>query len=295
MKKPTNNQFSFPVPVDEKVIETDFMREVMNRTLMVHPGNVIWYGESRVGKTTTARHMVQTINEAFDPYNPHAFRAVHFEVGEIRAWTGNEQKKGLKSLYNSALSKIDDGLYQHDPSETIAQQLIFGLAQKNIQLIFIDEAGNLSLDAIRGMLMAYDAAKNLDHRLSLVFIGMDDLPTKVLKLPQVKGRIHEWCYFEPYKLDGLADLLEKLCPHFFAADDKNPKIAENVECIYELCGGFPGLVIPFLRKLERYQRIDPEELTTTYLRTIHLRTTIDKENAINKSKEIHKEVSKQKK
>lgn len=294
MKK-TNNQFSFPVPIEEKVVETSFMREVINRTLMVHPGNAIWYGESRVGKTTTARHMVQIINEAFDPYNPYAFRAVHYEVGEIQAWSGNEQKKGLKSLYNSALGKIDEGLYRTDPAETIAQQLVFGLVQKNIQLIFVDEAGNLSLEAIRGMIMAYDAAKNLDHRLSLVFVGMDDLPTKVLKLPQVKGRMHEWCYFEPYDLDGLTDLLAKLCPHFFAADNKNPKIAENVECIYELCGGFPGLVIPFLRKLERYQKIESEEITTKYLRTIHLRTIIDQKSAINKSKEIRGISSKQKK
>lgn len=290
----SNGQFSFPVPVEERIIETGFMREVMNRTLMVHPGNTLWYGDSRVGKTTTARYMVKTINDAFDPYNPYAFRAVHYEVGEIAAWSGNEQKKGLKSLYNAALGKIDEGLYKTDPPETIAQQLIFGLMRKNIQQIFIDEAGNLSLEAIRGMIMAYDAAKNLEHPLSLNFVGMDDLPTKVMKLPQVKGRIHEWCYFEPYDLDGVADLLAKLYPQYFA-DNQKVEIMKNIECIHEMCGGFPGLIIPFLKKLERYQQIENEEITEKYLRTIHLRTTIDQKNSINKSTEIHNILPKSKK
>lgn len=287
----TNSKFSFPVPIEEKIIETGFMREVMNRTLTVHPGNVLWYGYSRAGKTTTARHMVKTINEAFDPYDPFAFRASHYEVGEIKAWSGNEQKKGLKSLYNAALGKLDEGLYRTDPAETIVEQLILGLMRKNIQMIFIDEAGNLSLDAIRGIIMAYDAAKNLEHPLSLIFVGMDDLPTKVLKLPQVKGRIHEWCYFEPYDLEGVKELIVNIYPQFFNFEDST-ETADIVECIYELCGGFPGLIIPFLRKVERNQKRDNEKITTKYIRTIHLRTTIDQTSAINKSNEINKSAPK---
>ena len=128
----SDGRFRFPVPFEETVVETDFMREAMNRTMMVHPGNSLWYGESRVGKTTTAKHIVQTINEAFDPYNPYAFRALHYEVGGIEQWSGNEQKKGLKSLYNATLGRIDEGLYRRDPAETIAEQLVFAL--KNVSI-----------------------------------------------------------------------------------------------------------------------------------------------------------------
>lgn len=291
----SSTNFSFPIPIEEEIIETGFMKEVVNRTLMVHPGNSLWYGESRVGKTTTARYIVETITEAYDPYNPYAFRSVHYEVGEIAQWSGNEQKKGLKSLYNAILGRIDEGLYRSDPLETIAEQLVLGLMRKNIQMILVDEAGNLSLDAIRGMIMAYDAAKNSGHPLSLIFVGMDDLPTKVTKLPQVKGRIHEWCYFEPYDLKGVANLLAKLSPHFESLDLEKAEHMEQVEFIYEMCGGFPGLIIPFLRKLDRYQLIKTEEITTTYLRAIHLRTVIDKDNSINKSKEIYGKQAKLKK
>lgn len=275
-----NSPFKFPIPIEKQIIETGFMKEVMSRTLIVHPGNSVWYGESRVGKTTTAQYIVKTINEAFDPYNPHAFRAVHFEVGQIAEWSGHEQKRGLKSLYNATLGRIDEGLYKNDPIETVVEQLVLGLMRKNIQQIYIDEAGNLSLDAIRGIIMAYDAAKNAGHLLSLIFIGMDDLPTKVNKLPQIKGRIHEWCYFEPYDLKGIADLLVRISSLFENLEFENPKHKELIECIYELCGGFPGLLIPFLTKLERYQIIESVEITTTYLRAIHLRTMVDKNNSI---------------
>jgi hypothetical protein len=278
--------FSFPIPIEEKIVETGFMREVMNRTLTVHPGNSVWYGEARIGKTTTARHFVEQITSAYDPYNPYAFRAIHYETGEIASWSGNEQKKGLKSLYNATLGRIDEGMYRTDPPETIVRHLVQGLMRKNIQIIFIDEAGNLSLDAIRGMIMTYDAAKNLGHSLSLVFIGMDDLPVKVTKLPQIKGRIHEWCYFEPFSFEDVAKLLPKLTNHFNSIDLNNSQDYEIVECMIELFGGFPGLIIPFLRKVERYQLVEREEITIKYLRTIHLRTTIDQKNAITKAEEI---------
>lgn len=275
--------FSFPVPKDTEIIETGFMREVINRTLAVHPGNSVWYGESRIGKTTTAKHLVKLITDSYDPANPYSFRAIHFEAGAISSWSGNEQKRGLKSLYNSVLGRIDEGLYRTDPTETIAGNLVHGLMRKNIQLVFIDEAGNLSLDAIRGILMTYDAAKNLGYNLSFVFVGMDDLPVKVTKLPQVNGRMHEWCYFEPYSVNEVATVLAELHPHFADVNLEKAEESETVNCIYELCGGYLGLIVPFLQKVEKYQLIKPEEITSKYLRTIFLRTQFDKDNSINKS------------
>jgi hypothetical protein len=262
------------------------MREVINRTLAVHPGNAVWYGESRIGKTTTAQHLVKLITEAYDSSNPYAFRAIHYEAGAISNWSGNEQKRGLRSLYNSTIGRIDEGLYNNDPNETIASNIVQGLMRKNIQLVCIDEAGNLTLDAIRGILMTYDAAKNLGYNLSFVFIGMDDLPVKVTNLPQVEGRMHEWCYFQPYSVKEIADALGKLCPSFADIDLNKPNDSEIVNCIYELCGGYLGLIVPFLQRVEKYQLIKPEEINSKYLRTIFLRTQIDKNTSINKSIEI---------
>lgn len=281
-------KFRFVSPSEDIIVPTGMMLEMIKRTAVVHPGNCLWYGDSRIGKTTTARFMVQKIDEAYDPQNPNAYRAVHYEVGGIGEWTGNEMKKGIKSLYYAALGRLDEGVYRHDPAESLATQLVHGLRWKNIQTILIDEAGTLSLEAIRGMVVVGDVARNMNHPLSLVFIGMDDLPTKVQQLPQVKKRFVEWCYFEAYSLKETAKLLSRLHTHFAGLDPNNPEEYEQVEFIYEMCGGFPGLIVPFLKKLDRYQQEECEQITVKYLRTIHLRTLMDEEQAVNKSLEKYR-------
>lgn len=281
-------KFQFTAPVEDTIIQTGMMLEMINRTSAVHPGHSLWYGAARIGKTTTAQFMVQKITEAYDPQNPHAYRAVHYEVGGIEEWTGNEIKKAIKSLYYATLGRIDEGVYRHDPAESLATQLVHGLRRKNIQVIFVDEAGTLSLEAIRGMVLVGDVAKNMNHPLSLVFIGMDDLPTKVEQLPQVRERIVEWCYFEAYSLKETAKLLSLLHPHFAKLDLGNPKDYEQIEFVYEMFGGFPGLIVPFLQKLDRHQKEEREQISLKYLRAVHMRTLMDKEQSVNKSLEIYR-------
>lgn len=218
----TQEEFNFPGPKREKIIETGFMREVMNRTMAIHPGIALWYGQSRIGKTTTAKHFTERINSSYRTDNPNSFRAVHYEAGEIVGWYGNEQKRGLKGLYSATIGRLDQRSYQNDPIETLVENTVYGLRRKNIRMVFLDEAGNLSLGALRGIIMAYDKAKNTEYPLSFVFIGMDDLPTKVMKLPQIAGRIHEWCYFEKYTLQELAAFLKEFHPYFSNVDPKNP-------------------------------------------------------------------------
>ena len=287
-RSPKDFKFQFSAPAKDVIVPTGMMLEVINRTAAVHPGNVLWYGESRLGKTKTAEYMERKIAEAYDPNNPHAYRAIHYEVGEIGEWTGNEMKKGIKSLYYATLGKIDEGVYRHAPTEDLAKQLVHGLRRKNIQVVLVDEAGTLSQDAIRGMMLVANVAKNTHHLLSLVFIGMDDLPTKVQHLPQVDKRFVEWCYFAAYGPRETAKLLAQLHPHFAQLDQKNPAEYEQFECVYEMCGGFPGLIVPFLRKLDRYQQQERQEITIKYLRTVHLRTLMDKEQSVSKSLEIYR-------
>lgn len=287
-KKPKDFVFSFAVPDKKIIVPTGMMLEMINRTSAVHPGNTIWYGESRLGKTTTAQYMVQKIEEAYNPQNPHAYRTVHYEAGKVEEWTGNGMKKGIKSLYYATLGRIDEGVYRHDPPEALAAQLVYGLRRKNIQIVFVDEAGVLSLEAIRGIVLAGDVARNMNYPLSLVFIGMDDLPTKVQHLPQVDKRFVEWCYFEAYSLEEMAKFLAQIHPHFAKLNLKKPAHYEHVECLYDMFGGFPGLILPFLKKLDRYQREEKEEITVKYLRAIHLRTLTEKEQSVKKSLEIYR-------
>lgn len=164
----------FPSPLSEEILETRLMRQVINRTLAVHPLSalVVWYGEARIGKTITAQFLASEIAAAYEESNPHAFRAKYYEVGEIAPWSGHGMKRGIKSLYFAVLGiPLDEGVYQKDPPEALAAHLVHELRRRNIQVVFVDEAGHLSLDAICGMVLVRDVAKSLGWTLTLVFIG----------------------------------------------------------------------------------------------------------------------------
>jgi hypothetical protein len=277
---------NFPQRKEKKVVETKMMKQIISRTLAVHPLSalVVWYGEARIGKTTTAEYTVKKILEMYDQDNPLAFRAKYLEVGEIPPWSGNEMKKGVKSLYFAALRTcLDEGVYQRDPIEAIAVRLVHELQKRNIQLVFIDEAGSLSLDAIRGMVLVRDIAESMGWTLTLVFVGMDDLPVKMEKLRQIAGRVNEWCYFVEYDLNDTWNLLAELHPHFAKLDRKNEEHQEQVSFLRETYGGFPGQLIPFIRRMEYRLQEYRGQIDLRFLRAVHLLTARDKQRSIEHS------------
>jgi hypothetical protein len=277
---------NFPEHKPKKIVETKMMKQIVNRTLAVHPlsGLVVWYGESRIGKTTTAEYTVAKILDAYDENNPLAFRAKYVEVGEIPAWSGNEMKKGIKSLYFAALrTSLDAGVYLRDPPEALAARLVKELQKRNIQLIFIDEAGGLSLDAIHGMVLVRDTALSMGWTLTLVFVGMGDLPAKMEIRRQIAGRISEWCYFVEYDLDDTWNLVAELHPHFAGLDRKNEEHREQVSFLRETYGGLPGQLIPFITRMEHRLKEHRGRIDLPFLRAVHLLTARDKQRSIQHS------------
>lgn len=262
-------------PKDLKdIVITPMMKEMINRTLSVHPlgALVVWYGQSRIGKTTTGRYMANHLNETFDEDDPDTFRAVHYEVGPVPKGSGNEIKRGIRSLYQAALgAQMDEGFYNRNPPEGLAAQLVYGLRRKRIRLIIVDEAGGLSADAIRGMNLVRDTAENEGWTLTLVFVGMDDLPQKITKYPQLHHRIQEWCYFDQYDIDATWTLLTKLHPYFANLDAKKKAHHEQVEVVHELCSGLPGLIVPFVQLLDYRLSLATGEITAEFLRAIYMR------------------------
>lgn len=277
---------TFPETRKTEIVETSLMHRAAKRTLAVHPlsGLCAWHGRARIGKTTTALWLVGKIEEAFDPDNPASFRARYYEVGEIPPWHGQEAKRGLRSLYHATVGRLDEGIYRQYPIEDIAEQLVHGLRRKSIQLVFVDEAGWLSLDAIRGMVLASDVAKNTGWTLTLVFIGMDDLPQKLMRKEQIHGRILEWCYFEPYNFEETWELLAKLSPYFKKLNKKNKDHHEQVEFIHETYGGIPGNIVPFLQRFEHRLKEHEGKVDLTLLRVVHLLTLRDKQRSVEDSR-----------
>lgn len=232
-------QFNYPTKKDLKIIETGQMREMINRTLSIHGNLVVWTGRSRVGKTTTALTFAEDANRRYEEGIAGAFRVRHFQVGRISN-TDTAQKQGIKSIYEFCIGNLEASVYRSRTTASLAALTVEALRDEKIEVILIDEAGDLPLDAIRGMISVGDLAKKEKWDLTLVLIGMDDLPTKMQRLPQIKGRVNEWCYFEPYELEETFDLIRQLEPAFANYSLDNKEQSKQIKFIHEQFQGTIG-------------------------------------------------------
>lgn len=282
----------FPKPRPKIIVLTDMMKEMINRTLAIHTLSslVVWYGQSRIGKTTTGKYMVDRINERFDENDPHTFRAVFYETGAIHKGFGNEEKRAIRSVYQAALgSQMDEGFYSRNPPEAIVEQLVHGLRRRRIQLILVDEAGRLSVEAIFGMNLIRDIAELREWTLTIIFIGMDDLPDKMMKIERIHKRVNEWCYFSHYDIDATWALLPELHPYFAKLDAKKKDDREQVEVIHKLTTGLPGLIVPFIQQLDyRLSRNQGENVDANFLRAIYMLTQESMIAALKDSRRLYR-------
>ena len=277
--------FEFPKPAKEAVVETGMMRSAIRRTLAVHHlgGFCAWSGRAGMGKTTAGQHMVKLIGDAYDPNNPRAFRAVHYEASAFKDWSKREAKRGIRSLYYGVGCKLDEGMYRAYLPEELAADLVHFLKKTNVQLIFTDEAGCLSLEAIRGLVTVSDTARLMGWTLTIVLIGMDDLPTKLNGNPQVERRVYEWCYFKPCTLEETHKLLAALHPYFAGLNLKDKSHRKQISYIHEACKGMPGSTVPFASRFGSMFEQFPGEDPMVHIQAAHIQPLFDKERCIKDS------------
>lgn len=279
----------FPAPREtaERVVVTLQMVGAANRTMALHEGSplVVWTGPSRNGKTVAAKWLAKSINDAAEA-EPHGFRAALFEYGGASGASGNDMKRVMRSVYHAVVAKLDEGLYRQLPSEALALHVVNGLRAKNIQMLMVDEAGLLGVEGLRGLVTIRDVAEHNEWPLSIVLIGMDSLPADIHKLPQILRRVHDWYCFEPYTIEDTYQLLVGLDPQFVSVSPKTPEGHRIVALIQSICGGLPGLLAPFLRKLQFTQNDLGEPLTESLIRVTHLMTKKDMDRAVRSGKGV---------
>lgn len=288
-KTSTSSTFRFPIPRKKVIVETELMREMESRVLAIHElcGLCAWYGSSGAGKSTSAEWMTGRINEAFDSNDEYSFKAVKYEVGKIKAGWGNEAKRAIRSLYSAVAGlTIDEGFYGRSTAEELADLVIYTAQKEQLQVVFVDEAGLLSLDAIGGLVLVSDKAKQLEFNLTIVLIGMDDLPQKLdpKRRPQIYRRIHDWCYFRHYDLEQTIALLKALHPHFASLDKTQRSDWEQFKFVHEISNGLPGFIVQFISRFDAQFKVSPENIDTTFLRAVHLRTVYDMQDMFEQSR-----------
>ncbi|MCA1565867.1 MAG: hypothetical protein LC803_09555 [Acidobacteria bacterium] len=205
--------------------------------------------------------MVEGLNAQYDPLNPDTFRLKHYEVGRIAKWSGREEKIALRSLYHATIGPMDEGVYRSFPLEAIAEIIVHGLRRMGYQIIFVDEAGRLSLNALDGLVLVSDTAGIMKWPLTIVIIGMDDLPIKIKLNERINSRVHQKVCFEPYKLHETWDLLAALDHYFADLDRKRVEDKEQVALVHELTGGNPRAITSFVGRFigmrQGHPNIDP--------------------------------------
>jgi hypothetical protein len=281
-------KFVFPEPLPNEIVETPFMIEIMESVRKRQPTGYmsLWYGKTGVGKTTLAELLETKINEAFnkDRGNPNAYCAKHYQVSEIQEFSGNEQKQGIRSVYAAMGVTLSEGEYRFRQAHELADDLVETARRKRYKVFLLDEAGTLSIGAIRGIVTIRDRAVKVGWPICFIFIGMDDLPQKLETVPQIRRRVQPWVYFEQYDFDETWDLLSKLHPHFAALDKVNKEHLAQVKFIYDTLGGYPGLIVPFLNELDYNLKISQGVVDEKFLRTVHYLMTDPKDRALEEAK-----------
>lgn len=281
-------KFVFPEPIPNQVIETPFMIEVMESVRRRQPTGYmsLWYGKTGIGKTTLAEHLEKKINDAFsnDRGNPNAFRAKHYQVSEIQEFSGNEQKQGIKSVYTAMDVTLSEGEYRFRQAHELADDLVETARRKRYKIFFIDEAGTLSIGAIRGIVTIRDRSVKVGWPISFIFIGMDDLPQKLDTVPQIRRRVQPWVYFEEYDFDETWNLLSKLHPHFATLDKNNKDHLAQVKFILDTLGGYPGLIVLFLNDLDYNLKAYQGTVDEKFLRMVHYLMADPKDRALEEAR-----------
>jgi hypothetical protein len=235
------------------------MREIIRRTLEAHadPGLVVWTGPSRNGKTTTARFLAARVSADADAQVDGAFRGRHMEIAGGGRYAS--QKWGIKHLYWEFAGKVAERVFQKETPRSLALHVVDALRKRRVQMVFVDEAGYLSTEELQGMVLVLDVAREEGWPLTIVLIGMNDLPIKVNNCPQIDGRVVSWSYFEPYGLEDTLDFLANLNSEFAKLSLRVPAHREIVEFIKDEFGGILGRIVQFLRRLSSRREDDPDD------------------------------------
>jgi hypothetical protein len=262
---------NFPeAATDEDIVEMPHMREAAKRTLAVHQlgAFVVWSGQSRVGKSTTAKWLRDELNRRYDddPTNQNAFRTLYFEEGEVRSRDADELRLAIRTVYQHAVGRLDRGVLLYEPTQSLAQQTVAGLEREKIRLVLVDEAGLWSVGALRGLVLLRNLAETLNWKTTFVLIGMDGLPFHLESAPQIIGRVVEWISFEPYSVDDTWELLRGLHPHFAGLDPDKRSDRQQVEWVWKTHDGIAGRIVSYVQRFRRrYDERDGYEVDLAFL------------------------------
>lgn len=185
-------------------------------------------GEVGVGKTTLLQNLLR---EMADSATIGLISNAQGGRGELLRWTlnafGAEVPPGLDYV----------GLFQ-----ALQSFLLKEYAEGRHVILVIDEAQNLSVEALEELRMLTNINSNKDELLQLVLIGQPELRTMVERpdLSQFAQRVGASFHLTGLDLDGTRAYVRHRLRHAGGTGDEIPEDA--VALVHEAAGGIPRLI-----------------------------------------------------
>ena len=281
------SNFSYAPLTKRRIVVTDTIELAASRIMICHQTRgqfAVMAGRSGAGKTTAATYICSALTADCDKKEPHSFRATHYVSSDMRTVrTDMIERKLLAEVLGKALDISVPVDSRRQSPAMLSSQLLVALQQRNIQMVFIDEAGlipSLGLNVLANLLNEADT--KYDFPLTIVLVGMNDLPLTVRELPQVQRRVADTVCFEPYNAADALVVLREVDSYFSELPSRPAEHDEVMEFLMSpevSDGGMLGQMIQLVERASKYAKVQGQNLSITALRTAHLIKAKDAERA----------------
>lgn len=280
------SQFKFLPPRDIDIIRTPMIEQAGARILVAHEACGQFFvitGRAGAGKTSAGKYLSAAFSVACSEGRPNAFRACHYTSSDMRPVRADVlERLLLVELITKGLDlRITRDLRQLRVAD-LQRMAISTMKDRAIQAAFIDEAGMIPPTGLNVLANFMNEADLQKHPLTIVLIGMNELPLNVAALPQVERRVADAMWFEPVNAAQAIEVLRSVHPFFETLDLASPEGAEVIDVLLSpeaSDGGMLGKVILLVQRAAKFAKLTGVAFGAESIRTALMIKAIDVERS----------------
>ena len=282
----------YPEPRRPRIVITPEMESAFHRVTLCHrgPGQMVAVvGPAGAGKTTAMRLLSRQMEEDCAASVPNAWRTSYYVSADLtNAHRVTLERHVLAQMLSDGLGlSVEKDLRRSRP-EDLRQKILLALRQRNVQMVFIDEAGlipSLGLNALANLVNA--AEVSFGWPLTIVLVGMNNLPLTIRELPQVERRVADTIFFQPYGPEDALVALAQIEQYFASlelATEEGRAVMEFLTSPEVSSGGMLGIMIHLVLRTTDHCQRDGRPFCLRELRMVHHLSARDRNRAIEQAK-----------